>query len=151
MLLYHEPKQLLTHYILGNYYHCGFLMRLAQHCTSIGPLPTISTRNSMIYKLTTKICHCALFLVTHSIVERSETYNLTIGPSRLLSITCDSILKLARPLSIIGHFLESLSWVGRWKKCAMHKCSSPSPPHYHFFLDMQLLVFNANRSSCKNR
>jgi hypothetical protein len=126
MLLYHESDQPLTHCILGHYYHRRFLARLAQHCASIVPLPTNNTQNSAIYKLTVEIRHCAMFHVTHSAVKSSETYNLTIGPSRLLSITCDPILKPARPLSILGHFLESLSQVGGWTKCAMLNRSSPS-------------------------
>jgi hypothetical protein len=64
-----------------------------------------------IYKLTVEVHHHALFHVTHFAVKSSETYNLTIGPSRLLSITCDPVLKPDRPLSILGHFLESLSRV----------------------------------------
>jgi hypothetical protein len=92
-----------------------------------------------------------LFRVTHFAVKSLETYNLTIGPSRLLSITCDPVLKPDRPLSILGHFLESLSRVGGFTKCPMLNRSSPSPPPSHFFLDMQLLSFNANSSSCRNR
>jgi hypothetical protein len=151
MFLYHESNQSLTHCILGHYYHHRFLAKLAQHCALIVLLPTNSTENSTTYKLATEICHCALFCVTHSAVKSSETYNLTIGPSRLLCIACDPILKHARPLSILGHFLESLSWVGGWTKCAMLNNSSPSPPPSHFFLDMKLLIFNANSSSCRNR
>jgi hypothetical protein len=93
MLLYHESDQPLSHCILGHYYHRRFLTKLAQHCASIVPLPTISTRNFAIYKLTAEICHCALFRLTHCAVKSSETYNLTIDPSRLLSISCDPIFE----------------------------------------------------------
>jgi hypothetical protein len=151
MLLYHESDQPLPHCILGHYFHRRFPARLAQHCASIVPRPTNNTQNSTIYKLTVRIRHCAMFHVTHFAVKSSETYNLTIDPSRLLSITCDPILKPDRPLSILGHFLESLSRVGGLTKCAMLNRSSPSPPPSHFFLDMQLLSFNANSSSCRNR
>jgi hypothetical protein len=151
MLLYHEFDHPLTYYILGNYYHRWFLARIAQHCTSIVLLPTNITLNSMIYKLTTEIHHCSLFHVTHFAVKILETYNLTIDPSRLLSITCDPILKHGRPLSIHGHFLESLSWVGGSTKFVILNRSLPSPPPSHLFIDMQLLSFNANSSSCRNR
>jgi hypothetical protein len=95
MILYHDSDQPLTHFILGHYYHRWFLARLAQHSTSIVPLPTNSTQNYTIYKLAIEIRHCAMFRVTDSAVKSSKTYNLTIDPSRLLSITCHPILKLA--------------------------------------------------------
>jgi hypothetical protein len=111
MLLYHESDRPLPHSILSHFFDRRFPGRRAQHCASIVLRPTNNTRSSAIYKLTVELRHHALFRVTHFAVKSSETYNLTVGPSRLLSITCDPILKLDRPLSILGHFLESLSRV----------------------------------------
>jgi len=41
--------------------------------------------------------------------------------------------------------------VSRFMKCPTLNRSSPSPPPWYFFLDMQLLSFNTNRSSFRNR
>jgi hypothetical protein len=67
------------------------------------------SQTSAIYKLTVGLPHHPLFRVTHFALKSSETYNLTVGASRLLGNPCHPSLKLVRPLSILAHFLESLS------------------------------------------
>jgi hypothetical protein len=51
----------------------------------------------------------ALFRGTHFALKTSETYNLTVGSSRLLWNYCHPILKPVCPLSILRHFFEFLS------------------------------------------
>jgi hypothetical protein len=67
------------------------------------------SHTSAIYKLTAGLPHHPLFRGTHFALKSSETYNLTLGKSRLLGNHCHPSLKPVRPLSILSHFMESLS------------------------------------------
>jgi hypothetical protein len=135
-------QTLIINYFWGYYINIGLPLFQDLQTTPKG---------SVIYKLTVEDCHYALFHVTYFTVKSLETYNLSIGPSRLRSITCDPILKPDRRISILGHFLECLSCVGKFTECPMLNHYSPSLPPSNFFLDMKLLRFNANISSCRNR
>jgi hypothetical protein len=61
-----------------------------------------------IYKSTAALPHHALFRFTPFAVKIFETCNLTNGPSPLLRIHCNPILKHVRPLFILGHSLLAL-------------------------------------------
>jgi hypothetical protein len=67
------------------------------------------SHTSTIYKLTAGLPHHPLFRGTHFALKSYETYNLTLGKSRLLGNHFHPSLKLVRLLSILSHFMESLS------------------------------------------
>jgi hypothetical protein len=69
------------------------------------------SHTSAIYKLTVGLPHHPLFQGTHFALKSSETYNSTLGKSRLLGNHCHTSLNPIRPLSILSHFMESLSWI----------------------------------------
>ena len=69
------------------------------------------SQTSTIYKLIVGLPHHPLFRVTHFSLKSYDTYNLTVGASRLLENPCHPILKLVLFLSILGHFLGSLLWI----------------------------------------
>jgi len=72
-------------WLLGHFFECVLFLNVS--CS------IYSTRSSAIYKLTLEICHCFVFLVTHFSFNSCGRYNLTIGPSRLLSRACGPIFK----------------------------------------------------------
>jgi hypothetical protein len=104
--------------ILRHFFDCGFLDWRAQDCVSNVPRLANNTQSSAIYNLSTGMHHHSLFCVTHSTVNTSERYNLTLGTSPLLVVSCSPILRLDRLLSIICHSLIVV----------------PCPRHLHTYL-----------------
>jgi len=98
-----------SHLMPSHFLDRGFLGRWALYCTYIVPWPANSTRTSMIYKFIAALPHHTLFHDTQFANESSETCNLTSGSSHLLGNYFHPILKPMCPISIFGHFLESLS------------------------------------------
>jgi hypothetical protein len=67
------------------------------------------SHTSAICKLIFRFPHHPLFHVTHFSLKSSKTYNLTLGKSGLLGNHCNPSLKHVQPLSILSHFMQSLS------------------------------------------
>jgi len=86
----------------------GLLVRRALYFTSIVLWPANNTQTSAIYKFTATLPHHTIFCDTHFSHKSSEG-NSTFGSSRLLGNYFHPILKPLHPLSILHHFLESLS------------------------------------------
>jgi hypothetical protein len=110
--------------ILRHFFDYGFPDWRAQDCVSNVPRLANSTRSSAIYNLSTGMHHHALFRVTRSAVNTPERYNLTLGPSPLLVVSCSPILKRHQPLSIISHslivvpcprHLPTSLWICNWQ------------------------------------
>jgi hypothetical protein len=85
------------------------LGRRALYCTSTILWPANNTRTSAIYKFTAALPHHTMFRDTQFAHKIYEACNLTFGSSRLLGNYFHPILKPLCPLSILHHFLESLS------------------------------------------
>jgi len=67
------------------------------------------SHTSAIYKLTAGLPHHPFFRGWHFALKISETYNLTLGKSHLLGNHCHPSLNPVRLISILSHFMESLS------------------------------------------